>query len=188
MHAMFGQFGTVLDVVCKRTYRLRGQAWVVFENPGDAQKAMTAMQGFPFFSRPIRISLASSKSDAAAKLDGSYEQELVERRKQEGIKKREMYFEKVKARSGRANGGRLPGTAPNKILFLEYLPEVANEESISVLFKQYPGFKEVRMVTGRPDIAFVEYENDMGASVAMQGLQGFQLSADKAMKISFAKQ
>lgn len=30
-----------------------------------------------------------------------------------------------------------------------------------MLFKQFAGFKEVRLVDARPGIAFVEYDNDM---------------------------
>ena len=32
---------------------------------------------------------------------------------------------------------------------------------LSMLFKQFAGFKEVRLVDARPGIAFVEYDNDM---------------------------
>lgn len=53
MRCVFGQFGTILDVVSRRTYKLRGQAWVVFEKEEDAAKALQAMQGFPFFNKPI---------------------------------------------------------------------------------------------------------------------------------------
>lgn len=53
MRAIFGQFGPIIDVVSRRTYRLRGQAWVVFEKAEDAQRAMESMQGFPFFDKPI---------------------------------------------------------------------------------------------------------------------------------------
>lgn len=53
MHCIFGQFGNIIDVVSRRTYKLRGQAWVVFEKEEDAKKAMAAMQGFPFFNKPI---------------------------------------------------------------------------------------------------------------------------------------
>ena len=53
MRAIFGQFGPILEVVSRKTYRLRGQAWVVFERAEDAQRALGAMQGFPFFDKPI---------------------------------------------------------------------------------------------------------------------------------------
>ena len=53
MRSIFGQFGNIIDVVSRRTYKLRGQAWVVFENEDDAADALKLMQGFPFFNKPI---------------------------------------------------------------------------------------------------------------------------------------
>ncbi len=53
MRAIFGQFGPIMDVVSRRTYRLRGQAWVVFENAEDAKRALEIMQGFPFMDKPM---------------------------------------------------------------------------------------------------------------------------------------
>ena len=47
---------------------------------------------------------------------------------------------------------------------------------------------QVRMVEARPGIAFVEYENDMQASLAMSGLQGFKITPTNAMAITYAKQ
>ena len=53
MQCIFGQFGNIIDVITRRTYKLRGQAWVVFEHEEDAAKAVQSMQGFPFFNKPI---------------------------------------------------------------------------------------------------------------------------------------
>jgi hypothetical protein len=50
---MFSQFGKVLDVVALKTYRMRGQAWVVFSDVAAATNALRSMQGFPFFDKPI---------------------------------------------------------------------------------------------------------------------------------------
>ena len=50
---MFSQFGKVVDVVALKTLRLRGQAWVVFSDVAAATNALRAMQGFPFFDKPI---------------------------------------------------------------------------------------------------------------------------------------
>lgn len=60
MHSIFGQFGNIIDVVSRRTYNLRGQAWVVFEKEEDAKQALDSMQGFPFFNKPIVCYSASS--------------------------------------------------------------------------------------------------------------------------------
>ena len=40
---------------------------------------------------------------------------------------------------------------------------------------------------GRHDIAFVEFENEYQAGAAKEALQGFKLTPDSAMKITFAK-
>jgi U2 small nuclear ribonucleoprotein B'' len=50
---MFSQFGKILDVVALKTYRMRGQAWVVFADVAAATNALRSMQGFPFFDKPI---------------------------------------------------------------------------------------------------------------------------------------
>ena len=47
---------------------------------------------------------------------------------------------------------------------------------------------QVRMVPQKPGIAFCEYQSDVQSTVAMQGLQGFKLATDKAMKITYARQ
>ena len=85
-------------------------------------------------------------------------------------------------------GGREETQPPNKILFLQNLPEQTNESMLEMLFNQYAGFKEVRMVPARPGIAFVEYDSDMQASVAMSGLQDFQVTANNKMRVTYAKQ
>ncbi|XP_036011331.1 U1 small nuclear ribonucleoprotein A-like [Mus musculus] len=76
---------------------------------------------------------------------------------------------------------------PNHILFLTNLPEETNELMLSMLFTQFPGFKEVRLVPGRHDIDFVEFDNEVQAGAARDVLQGFKITQNNAMKISFAK-
>lgn len=53
LYAVFSQFGRIIDVVALKTYRLRGQAWVVFDNVNSATNALRSMQGFPFFDKPM---------------------------------------------------------------------------------------------------------------------------------------
>lgn len=56
-----------------------------------------------------------------------------------------------------------------------------------MLFIQFAGFREVRMIEAKPGIAFVEYENEMQSTVAMQQLQGFKVSDENQMSITYAK-
>lgn len=52
---------------------------------------------------------------------------------------------------------------------------------------RFTGFKEVRLVPGRHDIAFVEFENEVQSGAAKDALQGFKITPSNAMKISYAK-
>lgn len=40
--------------------------------------------------------------------------------------------------------GPVGAEPPNKILFVQNLPEATNSQMLSMLFQQFPGFKEVR--------------------------------------------
>lgn len=43
------------------------------------------------------------------------------------------------------------------------------------------------MIEAKPGIAFVEFEDDMQSSIAMQSLQGFKITPQYPMAITYAK-
>lgn len=222
LYAIFSQFGEILEIVAAKNLRARGQAFVVFKDINSASNALRSMQGFPFYEKPMRINYAKKKSDAVAKLDGSYvakdsnKKGVKEKRKapeQGGEAKRVM--EKAMPMMGMMQGmmqgmippGMQPPAAnnvppmppkprptppqtgseiPHKILFLQNLPPETTEMMLTMLFEQFPGFKETRLVPGRHDIAFVEFEVDQQASQAKQALNQFKITPKNAMSISFA--
>ena len=96
------------------------------------------------------------------------------------------YHAGVPQHLGMANAA-VPEQPPNQILFLTNLPDETSEMMLSMLFNQFPGFKEVRLVPNRHDIAFVEFENEVQSGAAKDALQGFKITPSHAMKISFAK-
>ncbi|KAI3636140.1 hypothetical protein MIR68_005492 [Amoeboaphelidium protococcarum] len=55
---------------------------------------------------------------------------------------------------------------PNKILYLQNLPTGVTQNDIQSLFESISGFMEVRLVPGRHDIAFVEFDNEQHAAMA----------------------
>jgi len=195
MYTMFSQFGKIIDVVALKTFRLRGQAWVVFTDTAAATNALRTMQGFPFFDKPMRIQFAKAKSDAIAKLDGTFKPQKGERSKKNAAARDQLLKRGQQGGAAGAAAGGPRGPAgpdanalPNKILFVQNLPENTTDAMLALLFQQYPGFKEVRMVEARPGIAFVEYDNELQSGVAMNGLQGFKITPTHAMAVSFAKQ
>jgi U1 small nuclear ribonucleoprotein A len=91
LYAVFSQFGKILDIVACKTLKLRGQAWVVFDDVTAATNALRQMQGFPFYDKPMRIQYAKTISDAITKADGTYvpkekrkkQEEKAERKRRE---------------------------------------------------------------------------------------------------------
>jgi len=76
---------------------------------------------------------------------------------------------------------------PNKILFVQNLPDDSDAVTLTNLFGRFEGFREVRMVPGRRGIAFVEYENEAGAIAARENLAGTQLGG-KNIKVTYQRQ
>lgn len=135
-----------------------------------------------------RITYAKTKSDAVAKQEGTYDEEAVEARKRVRREAREAAALAAAPAAAAPAADAAEGPASTRTLFVENLPNEANEGMLLLVFQRFPGLKEVRLVPGRAGIAFVEYDNDAGAAAAVAGLQGFKLATDKPMALSYAKQ
>jgi len=192
LYAIFSQFGQILDIVALKTLKMRGQAFVIFKEISSATNALRSMQGFPFYDKPMRIAYSRGDSDMIAKMKGTYQErpkKMMMDKRGKG-KKGKAVAPMAGAGMGGANAAASQGVdnaPPNQILFLTNLPTETNEMMLSMLFNQFPGFKEVRLVPGRHDIAFVEFENEIQSAAARDALQGFKITPTTAMKISFAK-
>lgn len=53
LYALFSTYGTVLDVVCMKTNKMRGQAHIVFRDVQASTQALRALQGFDFFGKQM---------------------------------------------------------------------------------------------------------------------------------------
>lgn len=74
---------------------------------------------------------------------------------------------------------------PSNILFAESLPVECKEMMLSMLFRQYAGFKEVRVP--RPGLAFAEFDDEPHATVALKALNGFKLTASDTLNLKYGK-
>jgi RNA recognition motif-containing protein len=61
---VFSDYGTILDIVAKNTYKDKGQAFVVFERSEGAQAAVVDVDGFEIFGKPMKVEIARTVSDA----------------------------------------------------------------------------------------------------------------------------
>jgi RNA recognition motif-containing protein len=208
LYAVFSQFGKIMDIVACKTLKLRGQAWVVFDDVTAATSALRQMQGFPFYDKPMRIQYAKTTSDAISKANGTYVPK-EKRKKQEEKAERKRREQQVEAPTAPPPAAYPPPygvpphasqqyqpprpvvpeapAPPNNILFVQNLPHEATSLAIQVLFQQFPGFKEVRMIEAKPGIAFVEFGDELQATVALQGLHNFKITPNQAMQVSYAK-
>jgi RNA recognition motif-containing protein len=93
------------------------------------------------------------------------------------------------AKPSAAAGGAVPDEylPPNKTLFLRDLPEDYGKDMLAIVFRRYPGFREIRLVPGRNTIAFAEYEDEAGAIAAKEALANLELSGQK-IKITYQRQ
>lgn len=77
---------------------------------------------------------------------------------------------------------------PNKILFLQNIPDQYDVDSLTAIFGRFDGFKEVRLVPGRRGLAFVEYETDQNAITAKENTSGMTLGDDaKPLKVAYQR-
>ena len=113
LHACFSQFGRILDVVVMSKFRLRGQAWVVFEDVPAATRALRQLQGFPLYGKPMRIQYAREKSDAVAKADGTFRpRDRDEVAKLNAEKRDRLLGKRRRAEADMEMGGGGGGTEP----------------------------------------------------------------------------
>lgn len=78
---------------------------------------------------------------------------------------------------------------PNKILFVQNIPDGYDVDGLTAIFSRFEGFKEVRLVPGRSGIAFVEYDGEQGSISAKERTAGMTLGDDgRGIKVTFQRQ
>ncbi|XP_055332660.1 U1 small nuclear ribonucleoprotein A-like [Paramacrobiotus metropolitanus] len=191
---LFSQFGPVLDIVALKTMKMRGQAFIVFKDVASATSGLRALQGCPFYNKPMKIAFAQTESEATQKRTGTFRMRKKEDEAKDAAakKKKEKKTEELPAGDFSAFAEMAMNAAedetPNKILFVSNLPSgVDTAEMVSTVFSPHDGFKEVRLVPGRQDIVFVEFETELQASTAKDSLHGYRIKPSNPISISYAK-
>ncbi|CAD7675075.1 unnamed protein product [Nyctereutes procyonoides] len=169
LYAIFSQFGQILDIL----------AFVIFKEVSCATNALRSI-----------IQYAKTDSDIIAKMKGTFVEQDCKWEKRKPKSQETPAAKKAvqdPARGHAPTAALCQENPPNHFLFLTNLPKETNELMLSMLFNQFPGFKKVRLDPGWHDITFVEFDNEVQAGAARDALQGFKITQNNAMKISFAK-
>jgi RNA recognition motif-containing protein len=223
LQTTFSQFGKVLDVIAHKNIRMRGQAFVVFEDQEAAKAAQHGVQGFKYHDKEMQVQFAKTPSYVTVKRergDEGYEEfkkrrleekgsssspdcvyadVYVERKKESLAAKAQTAQQQQQQQQQQAAPVRKPRPVqpaipshhlpPNKVLFLQNLPDSATKEQLVQIYSQFEGFREVRMVPGRKGIAFVEYDMEGQAGMARVNtlklvMDGSQVSVTFQRKIN----
>ena len=94
----------------------------------------------------MRISYGKSKSDAVAKLEGTFVPRDKKRRAPDVKKRAAKQLRQsvpIIPQAAAATATTAVAEQPNKILFLSNLPEEMNEAGVAMLFQRCAGFNEV---------------------------------------------
>ncbi|CAG9328471.1 SNRPA [Blepharisma stoltei] len=187
LYQLFAQYGTVLEVQTQKQYRMRGQAFVVYDSKEDATNAMRLLQGYSFHGKTLRISYSKVKSDIITKREGTY----IPRDHTESSFKRQHFFRKLEEKQAKRRGMQIEmpsngHAGANHILFIERIDSSIPENVIASLFSLYKGYKEVRMIPEKR-VAFIEFDEDFQAAKALEGLNGYKITENCQLIISYAK-
>jgi len=202
---VFGQFGKILDVIAyTKILKAKGQAFIVFDEVESATKALQEMNNFLFYHKPLRVSYAKTKSDVIAKRDGSFKPRPPRRKKgdtKDGKMKLKLKGDtkdgvqvdqkpnvktEVTKTTKQEQQSAVTSLPPNRILLIQNLPKEATENMVAMLFQASPGFQKVSLIPGYAGFAYVEYKDQQLATEAMNSLQGFKITADNQLVITFA--
>lgn len=216
LRELFSDYGTILDIVARKNLRAKGQAFVVFEDEDAAATAIDEIQGFELFEKPMILDFAKTKSDKTVEVAGDEAEleahkrrrmaekerkqaaEEADRMQKEKLKRpREPVEEEGKVKQQRVGGGLKSTGAktsvvpdeylpPNKILFVQNIPEDYDADALSAVFGRFEGFMEVRLVPTKKGIAFVEYEGESGAINAKESTGGMQLGGQQ-IKVTYQR-
>lgn len=198
--------GPIVNIVAKRSLSLRGQAWVQFDSTEAARKAIDFLQGRRLYGKTVVVKFAKFKSDSVSREDGTYdvekyhrEQEKLEKARNPRLTRRQMMQQMMSNPAMLAMSGTMPSAGPmpvgvgsdlqlpNKILFIQAIPAGVTEEVLGKLFIKYPGFSEVRPVPGRPDLAFVEFDTEMQATVSKNAMDRYEVAPGAPLRVTFAR-
>jgi RNA recognition motif-containing protein len=195
---VFTQYGKLADVKVKRNFRMRGQAFLVFDEEDSAEKALYAMDGAIFYQKPLMINYARSVSDVISKRKGEYSEEAKAKREennkkfgdwvqyirnlraQEKLNKLKNEQNELMAQNDRKGEdmqgyGDMPpppgysgGDLPSNSLYIQAIPHYMNQISLHGIFSHYPGFIELRLSPTK-ESATIIYKAQPEAHGALMG-------------------
>lgn len=230
---LFSNYGKVLSVVAHTNVRMRGQAFVSLDSPDVADKARREAHLFPLYGKAMKITFANTKSDSViqSEQEEGVESEAFKQHKQDRLEQKKIARRgnvlrrrelERKIRAKRTAAGEIAEVPqaptakrpqqdmpdeylpPNKILFLQKIPEGVGKGELESLFSayvlfirlpsaqltysylcsnSYAGYVDVQTIPGKADIAFVEFADITSSVTARSALNNHNFGAADKLKV-----
>ena len=120
---MFSPYGKILEIKAKKNIRLRGQAFIIFDDIDVASQALNLLQSYFIFGKPMKIDFAKQESDIITKRDGTYKP----RKKKVDIRLEPKIKKKIKVATEKETKELL---VPSKILILKNIPKTISKQQL----------------------------------------------------------
>lgn len=94
------------------------------------------------------------------------------------------------AASSDSGGAKKPGgvqasSTPSSLLLAKDLPSECNDMMLAMLFRQYSGYKEVKLLGG--GMVTIEFGTENEATLALKGLNGFKLTTSASLDLTYGE-
>lgn len=164
IYYLFTSFGLIHEINLPNN--MRGQAFVIFDSIHAATSAMLELHNFILCEKPMHISYARTKSDAIARLDGSYQ---IQKKHSRQVRKMEERLERIKRENAL------------KVICIEIVgfPDNVEVEVLTQIFKDVRGF--IRAVSAEKTV--VEFDALENAQNGLK-MQGFPITSDYLLQLS----
>lgn len=197
-------FGEIHDIICMKSLVRKGQAWVIYKDVNSAREALSSLQSFPLFNKPMRLQYARTKSDEISKADGTYLPRPKKKLKEDPATREakrlkaatdaQQQQDQVQQQQQVQHMWQQPVQQvqqpapqyPNPTLFVQNLPGDATEELLRRLFMGYQGFKNVRFIEVK-HCAFVDFQGEPFATSALRVLQNLEIAPGQKLDIAYAR-
>lgn len=87
--------------------------------------------------------------------------------------------------SAKKLGGTHASSVPSSLLLAKNLPAECNELMLAMLFKQYAGYKEVKLLPG--GMGTIEFGSENEATSSLKALNGFKLTTSASLDLTYGE-
>ncbi|KAL1578210.1 small nuclear ribonucleoprotein [Candida albicans] len=174
----FNACGKILQISALKTLKLKGQAFITFEDIPSATKALE-LNKKDLFAKPMNVTYAKSDADVISTDDNIAQRKKLRSKKRKLDKSGTKNDKQIKKL--RDEWKELP---PNHILLIQNLEKF---DDLKIYFEKFAGFDNVRLVKVK-NLAFIEFESeDLAKSCLDQTTEDDLKQFGHDVILSFAK-